>query len=232
MTERRLVLGLAAAALFGAGFGLGWLVRGERAAPADLSSAAAPGEGTADASSGEAGAAGDGGTASTVTASAGTTGTASGGAGADGPGGEGSVAVVGSSGASSGGAGSTGAAGEAAGEASGATAPTDGGVRGRLDATAIRDVVRDHRDELGFCFAWQLHSHPDLNGRVTMEFEIGPDGHVTEARVADDALGDETVTRCFTGVTRRMEFPEPEGGGTVTVRYPFILSPEPAPDEP
>lgn len=225
------MLGLAAAALFGAGFGLGWLVRGERAAPADLSSAAAPGEGTGDASSGEGGAAGDGGTASTATANV-TTGRAGGGAATDGPGGEGSVAVVGGGDAPSGAAGSTGAAGEASGESNGARAPTDGGVRGRLDASAIRDVVRDHRDELGFCFAWQLHSHPDLNGRVTMEFEIGPDGHVTEARVADDALGDETVTRCFTGVTRRMEFPEPEGGGTVTVRYPFILSPEAAPDEP
>lgn len=103
----------------------------------------------------------------------------------------------------------------------------DGGARrlGRLDPTVIRDVVRAHRDQLGFCFAWQLHRRPELRGRITMEFTIGEDGSVTRAEIADDELGDETVLSCFRSVTQRMRFPAPEGG-EVDVRYPFVLHPE------
>lgn len=221
------MLALGAVALFGAGFGLGWLVRGERLAPVDLASAAAATDAgaSADGSIGEGaarGGASDGG--ARAGRGAAEPGEASGRAGE-----AGGVAVVGadSRGAGSGGGGAGAGGGEGTGEA--ARASADGGVRGRLDASAIRDVVSSHRDELGFCFAWQLHQRPDLGGRVVMEFEIGPDGRVSEARVADDELGDETVARCFLGVTRRMEFPAPEGG-PVTVRYPFILSPD-APSE-
>lgn len=104
--------------------------------------------------------------------------------------------------------------------------PLDGGAppTGRLAPSAIRDVVRSHRDQLGFCFAWQLHSHPELRGRLTMDFTIGEDGTVTRAEVAEDELGDETVLTCFRNVTRRMQFPAPEGG-EVRVRYPFVLAP-------
>lgn len=121
---------------------------------------------------------------------------------------------------------------EAAGGGSAEPPLLDGGARptGRLDASAIRDVVRSHRDQLGFCFAWQLHLHPELRGRITMDFTIGEDGSVTRAEVVDDQLGDETVLTCFRGVTRRMQFPAPEGG-EVRVRYPFILAPEEPSDE-
>lgn len=123
-------------------------------------------------------------------------------------------------------------ASEAAGGGSGEPPLLDGGARptGRLDASAIRDVVRSHRDQLGFCFAWQLHLHPELRGRITMDFTIGEDGSVTRAEVVDDQLGDETVLTCFRSVTRRMQFPAPEGG-EVRVRYPFILAPEEPSDE-
>jgi hypothetical protein len=105
----------------------------------------------------------------------------------------------------------------------------DGGVpRGRLSPRVIQDEVRSHRDELGFCFAWQLHQHPEMRGRLTMEFTIGQDGSVTAADVVEDELGDETVARCFRSVTERMQFPAPEGG-SVVVRYPFVLSPDEAP---
>lgn len=144
------------------------------------------------------------------------------------PRGQGEVAVIGGEGG--GGAGPGSSAGQRSDQGSGATARGGdaGRPRGTLDRNSIRDVVSSHRDELGFCFAWQLHSRPELGGRLTMELTIGTDGQVTEARVADDQLGDETVARCFRNVTQRMRFPAPEGG-EVQVRYPFILSPGDAP---
>lgn len=212
------------------GFGIGWLVRsyvplggavgepsagggaeaGEPAASGDVPDGAPPG---ADAQAGGAaeGEAGAGGASDTERA------------------GGGSVAVVGGGGAG-GGSGAGSAAGGGEGGGSDAPGPSpDAGAPGVLGAEAIRGVVREHREQLGFCFAWQLHQHPELGGQITMEFVIDGSGHVAEARVADDTVEDETVARCFVSVTRRMEFPPPEGGGTVTVRYPFRLS---AGDEP
>ncbi|MCZ7678622.1 MAG: hypothetical protein M5U28_07580 [Sandaracinaceae bacterium] len=61
-----------------------------------------------------------------------------------------------------------------------------------LGASAIRDVVRSHRDQLGFCFAWQLHLHPDLRGQHHHGLHHRR-GRQRDARaeVADDQLGDE-----------------------------------------
>ena len=118
-----------------------------------------------------------------------------------------------------------------------ATAPSDPTdiVRppaGRLDATSIRSTIREQMGQFRFCFEWQLHRHPELAGRVTMRFVIGPDGTVTEATIADDALGDPTVLRCFQGIVGRMRFPAPEEGGNVTVNYPFVLSGSPEVERP
>ena len=220
--KRPWVLAIAAASIFGVGVGAGWWLRGVEVVTTALGGEA--GVTAAPASDDEAAAraavdpAVDGGPGRAV-AAGGAAGAESGPRGA-----AGDVAVIGGGSAS---ARSTGS-GEAAPATAGAPGSSgDAGVtpRGRLDAQAIRDVVRSQRDQLGFCFAWQLHSHPELRGRLIMEFVIGPDGTVTRAEVADDALGDETVSRCFANVTRRMRFPPPEGG-EVTVRYPFELSPD------
>lgn len=124
--------------------------------------------------------------------------------------------------------------GEAPGAATaegGAGAPTGPGEaplpeappHGSLPAEVVRDTVREAMPYLRFCFEWQLDRHPELAGRVTMAWTIQPDGTVTDSNVMEDALGDDTVLRCFRGVIGRLEFPPPEGGGTVEVHYPFVL---------
>lgn len=102
---------------------------------------------------------------------------------------------------------------------------------GTLDAVAVRGVVREALPEIRFCFEWQLNAHPDLAGRVTMQFTIQEDGSVTEASVLEDELNDETVTRCFTHVMANLRFPPPEGG-SVEVHYPFSLTGAPEAREP
>jgi len=64
-----------------------------------------------------------------------------------------------------------------------------------------------------------------------MEFQIDEDGSVSEAHVVDDELRNDTIARCFQGVTSRMEFPPPSGG-PVSVRYPFSLSGAPPAQRP
>jgi len=222
--DRRALLALAAIALFAAGFGLGWLVRAEHEAPADLDAAVAASSRDGSVPGADAGPDGSAASGSAMVAAA-TEGATHEGGDAP-PTAEGDVAVVGGAATGSASGGGAGGGAEGGGDGERVAASLDGGAPARLDADSIRDVVREHRDELGFCFAWQLHSRPELGGRLTMEFVIGPDGQVTESRVIEDELGDEVVQRCFVGVTRRMEFPPPDGGGEVTVHYPFTLRPD------
>jgi hypothetical protein len=158
------------------------------------------------------------------------------GASSDGTGGDvrptvpGSVTVVGGAAPAVGG-----------GEASAPPPELEGGLRppltprgppGRLSSEAVRDTVREAMPFLRFCFEWQLDRHPELAGRVSMDWRILPDGTVADAGIAEDALHDETVLRCFRGVIGRLQFPPPEGGGEVTVRYPFVLSGAPDAERP
>ena len=92
-------------------------------------------------------------------------------------------------------------------------------------------MVRENAGFFRFCFEWELNRHPDLAGRLTMGFVIAEDGSVREAHVLEDGIENETVTRCFAGVTSRMSFPPPEGG-EVTVHYPFVLDGAPPPERP
>jgi hypothetical protein len=123
------------------------------------------------------------------------------------------------------------------GTASAGSAPSPGETPparplGSLPASAVRATVREALPFLRFCFEWQLDAHPELRGQLTMEWRILPDGTVTDANVVEDALHDETVLRCFRGVIGRLEFPAPEGGGDVMVRYPFALAGAPEAERP
>ncbi|MGE0790480.1 MAG: AgmX/PglI C-terminal domain-containing protein [Sandaracinaceae bacterium] len=230
--DRRVVAAALSALLVG--FGIGWLARGYVTLRATVNAS----DGAASDGAASEGAASDGEGAGTESAD-GEDGARTARAGRGGSAGDGSAdtrapgtPTAGGSGPAGGSRGSDDGAGDGAGDGTHvARNVADGGVRAGLSADAIRDVVREHREELGFCFAWQLHQHPELQGRLTMSFEIDAEGHVSEASVLDDQLHDEVVSRCFVGVTRRMEFPPPDDGTTVTVHYPFVLSPDEASSE-
>ncbi len=96
---------------------------------------------------------------------------------------------------------------------------------GTLSKEAIRRVIHRHRNEVKFCYEQGLQSRPDLEGRVSMRFMIAPSGAVQFAGVQNSSLGNQQVESCVTTAVRRWTFPQPEGGGSVMVTYPFSLIP-------
>src|SRR5690606_15568496 len=52
---------------------------------------------------------------------------------------------------------------------------------GALAAEVIRRVVSRHRAEVRFCYEQGLQQNPELEGRVTARFLIGPTGAVSTA---------------------------------------------------
>ena len=83
-----------------------------------------------------------------------------------------------------------------------------------LDAAAIRETVKRAMRSLNRCY--EEHGDAELHG---LSFTIGPDGHVTDARTS--SARPTPLDNCMTSVLRRLVFPKPADGGSVTVSYPL-----------
>ncbi len=112
-----------------------------------------------------------------------------------------------------------------------AARPTPGGApdspapTGSIDKNAIREVVRAHVGDVRACYNHGLASNPELAGRVTLQFTIGPRGAVTSVVIQDSTLAKQSarVGECIASAARNWAFPAPEGG-SVVVTYPFVLT--------
>ncbi|WP_370459028.1 TonB family protein [Aggregicoccus sp. 17bor-14] len=98
-------------------------------------------------------------------------------------------------------------------------------VVGGLDKDVIQKVIRQHQNEIKYCYESELNKQPDLKGKVAVAFTIDPMGGVSEADVTETTLGSSAAEQCMLSRIRRWKFPEPKGGGTVAVTYPWIFSP-------
>lgn len=96
-------------------------------------------------------------------------------------------------------------------------------VRGSLSKEAIRRVIRRNRAQVRACFESALRRNPELEGRLTTRFVIGPQGAVVAAAAVSEDLRDARLTHCVERAVKRWPFPAPDGGGVVTVSYPFLF---------
>jgi hypothetical protein len=96
-------------------------------------------------------------------------------------------------------------------------------VEGGLDRNEIAAVIQRHLSEVRYCYEQGLQQKPALAGRLSMKFMIGPQGSVTLAQVSNSSLRHVPVENCIRDHLKTWNFPQPQGGVTVKVNYPFIL---------
>jgi hypothetical protein len=96
-------------------------------------------------------------------------------------------------------------------------------VKGFLDKEIIRRVVRQHLNEVKFCYEARLMSKPDLYGRVLTEFSISGTGRVVASLIKQSTLADPSAEQCIAQAVTRWEFPKPDNSGLVVVSYPFAF---------
>jgi TonB family protein len=103
------------------------------------------------------------------------------------------------------------------------TAESAGDVRGSLSREAIRRVIRQHLNEVRFCYEEDLIERPDLAGRVTVSFLVSGTGSVQSASIASSTMASPRVEGCVASAVRRWTFPTPDGAGVALVTYPFVF---------
>jgi TonB family protein len=94
---------------------------------------------------------------------------------------------------------------------------------GSLSKEVIRRVIQRHLNEVRFCYEQGLNQQPELAGRVAIRFMVNPAGAVQQAQVASSELNHPATEACIASAVRRWTFPAPDGGGYVTVSYPFLF---------
>jgi serine/threonine protein kinase len=117
------------------------------------------------------------------------------------------------------------------GSGGGATSSRSGGnvatgaptATGSLDRSVIQRGVKANMPRIRYCYERELAKDASLQGKVTVKFTIGPSGAVQSA----EANGlNPVVSNCVATVVKSMRFPAPQGGGIVTINYPFVFSPQ------
>ena len=96
-------------------------------------------------------------------------------------------------------------------------------VHGSLSKEAIRRTIRLHLAEVRNCYQERLIARPDLQGRLSVRFIISPTGVVQMAGVMGSDLHDAGAEQCIVKAVKRWSFPQPQGGGVVSVTYPFVF---------
>lgn len=109
---------------------------------------------------------------------------------------------------------------EAAGPCCAATKISDG-----LSKDLIAKVIRRHASEVKHCYEQTLQQKPDLAGKIAVLFVIDATGAVVQADVAESTIDDAAVEACVLSRVRRWKFPEPQGGGIVSVNHPWFFKP-------
>jgi hypothetical protein len=95
---------------------------------------------------------------------------------------------------------------------------------GALDPELVRRVVREHAGQVRYCYERVLSSTPGLVGRVSLQWTINAEGHVTASSIESTTMHNTEVEACLTQRVKTWTFPVPKGGGVVVVKYPFIFN--------
>jgi hypothetical protein len=100
-------------------------------------------------------------------------------------------------------------------------------VLGAIDPELIRKVIRDHADQVRYCYEQQLTLNPKLSGKVAIRWQINANGYSSNT-LPDRAAGPldsglEKVADCIMSRIVTWEFPKPKGGGMAIVTYPWVF---------
>ena len=80
--------------------------------------------------------------------------------------------------------------------------------------TAWRREKREEHDK-------ELVLKAGLEGRISIQFVISPQGQVASSVLQSSTMSNLSVEKCVVDAVKRWEFPKPTGGGIAIVAYPF-----------
>ena len=96
-------------------------------------------------------------------------------------------------------------------------------TKGCLTNEVVLRVLNRVQSQAKYCYEKELPKNPNLEGKVTTRFTIGPTGAVQAADISETTMGNTEVENCLVRVVQRLRFPPCAGGGVAEVTYPWIF---------
>ncbi len=92
-----------------------------------------------------------------------------------------------------------------------------------LTKEEVGRVIHAHMKEVRYCYESSMVRASKVDGRVVLDFAINGKGVVAKVKVSNSSLPDPALGECIMRRLRTWQFPNPKGGVTVEVAYPFIF---------
>jgi outer membrane biosynthesis protein TonB len=105
---------------------------------------------------------------------------------------------------------------------------TVAGAPSTEDPAAVQKGIGGHAQTIKACFDTEAAKNKGLAGLVMTRFVIAGDGKVSEATVANSTLKNATVEGCILTTLKGIVFPPTNGGGPVSITFPFNFGSKPA----
>jgi TonB family protein len=103
------------------------------------------------------------------------------------------------------------------------TAPMAITLPGSLEAEEIQDVVRASFGSFRGCYEARLAQDPAAEGRIMLDFQIDPDGHVSNMKAVAESASIASMEACMADAAKNFVFPA--AAQSTTVKYPIMFSP-------
>lgn len=95
----------------------------------------------------------------------------------------------------------------------------------QADREGIRQVIRRGLPSVSKCYERAIDERPGAEGKVVMNWDIGPDGRATNVTVKEAGPKIEMIGPCLANLIGSWKFPKPNKEELhVNVSYPFIFS--------
>ena len=91
-----------------------------------------------------------------------------------------------------------------------------------LTPSIVRRYIQRKLPQVRNCYERELQVRQELAGTVVTQFQISPKGKVVG--LSASGLGNDVVEQCVGQAIASVQFPAPDGGVYVKVRYPFRMS--------
>lgn len=99
----------------------------------------------------------------------------------------------------------------------------DAEVEEGLTKEEVGRVIHQHMKEVRYCYESSMVRTSRVDGKVILDFTINGRGVVAKAKVSASTLPDPALGECIMRRLRTWQFPNPKGGVTVDVSYPFMF---------
>ncbi len=94
-----------------------------------------------------------------------------------------------------------------------------------LSQEQIAKTISEHSFEVKSCYEWRLEARPTLSGTLKVGWHVLADGSTSDVHFEDSTLDDPKTEDCVISRVRSWRFPKPQGGGVVSVSFPWVLRP-------